>query len=121
MSLLDKIKNYFTRSEYTAKIVDGVLHIESNLPVSVETCDHLTVKDSVKNIEVFSNTNINVYGNASINTTENLYITSGKDIFMKAGGRFAIDSNRIDLNSGIADHLPLLSRNQNSNVLEFDD
>lgn len=121
MSLLDKIKNYFTRSEYTAKIVDGVLHIESKLPVSVETCDQLTVKDSVKNIEVFSSTNINVYGNASINTTENFYITSGKDILIKSGGRFAIDSNRIDLNSGVADHLSLLSSSKSSNMLEFDD
>jgi hypothetical protein len=121
MYLLDKVKNLYNslfKSYSIEKTSDGVLHIKSDLPVAVDSAKSVIIGSDVVKIDIHSETTVNIYNNTRINSLGSMHITAGDEIFIKSGGRFAIDAPRIDLNSGVADSLNLLSTTKQ---LDFDD
>lgn len=109
MFLLDKIRSLFQQpNQYNVVVKDGILNVESNLPVLVNSAHAVSIGKNVEELSVPSNTKINVYGSVSINASGSLTLTSADDIMIRSGGRVAIDASRIDLNSGVADKIPLL-------------
>lgn len=107
--------NFIVGDGYTIFERNGNVHVSGAYNITVEGAGNVRIENAL-DIEVHGTTTINLHNNANINVAKDLNITAGGSIKMKARNGIALDAERIDLNSGTAAGLPIITTKRETKV-----